>query len=88
MNFSSELKHQDLAAAKDGVESACIDLSLSSWPVEINTLQDSENLITASLDYTGTLDWQTSQTGGVAKVISTGALAHCASFYQTVEIIK
>ncbi len=68
MNFTSELKHQDFVAAKDGAESARIDLNLSSWPVEINTLQDSENLITASLDYTGTLDWQTSQTGGVAKV--------------------
>ena len=69
LNLSSELKHQDLSAPKDGAESARIDLSLSSWPVEINTLQDSEDLITASLDYSGTLNWRASRTGSVAEVI-------------------
>ncbi len=69
LNLSSELKHQDLSAPKDGAESARIDLSLSSWPVEINTLQDSEDLITASLDYSGTLNWKASRTGSVAEVI-------------------
>jgi len=68
INLSSELKHQDLVAPSDGVESAHIDLGLSSWPVTIDTLEDSENLITASIDYTGSLDWQDTQANGAAQI--------------------
>jgi hypothetical protein len=56
-----EVKSDSFSAPLDDAESANVDLDLSAWMTTVEALSDSDDLITADLDYTGEIQFDVTE---------------------------